>query len=212
MRKSIRRFSALGLLASVCAILPRAEIIDRVAISIGNLVITEGQIEQEVRLTAFLNAEKVDPSEAEKKQAASRLIEQTLVRREMDFSRYPRPALSEADGSFKALKARYPSEAAYQEALTQNGISEGDLKERLLWQLTLLRFIDFRFRPGIQVSDADVQTYYQQQHPQPDTSLDEARPKIEEILTQQRIDESLDRWLVEARTQVPIRYHDEALR
>lgn len=195
-----------------------AEIIDRIAISVGNQVITEAQIEDEVRITAFLNGDKLDLSAAEKKQAAGRLIEQALVKREMEFSHYPLPALSDADASLKNLTARYPTEEAFRQAMQQYGITEDDLRVRLLWQLTLLRFIDFRFRPGILVSDSDLQAYYQQQLSKwqaqgvkPIPTLEDARPQIEEILTQQRIDESLDRWLAEARTQVTIRYHDEAL-
>jgi hypothetical protein len=195
-----------------------AEIIDRIAISAGDQVITQGQIEDEVRITAFLNGDRLDLSGAEEKQAADRLIEQALVKREMEFSHYPLPALSDADASLESLRARYPAEEAFQEALQQYGINEDDLRVRLLWQLTLLRFIDYRFRPGILVSDSDVQAYYQQQLPKwqaqgvnPVPSLEDARPQIEEVLTQQRIDESLDRWLAEARTQVKIRYHDEAL-
>jgi len=38
------------------------------------------------------------------------------------------------------------------------------------------------------------------------------RSQITELLTQQRIDESLDRWLADTRLQVAIHYHDEALR
>ncbi|HYL34992.1 MAG TPA: hypothetical protein VEV17_03645 [Bryobacteraceae bacterium] len=217
MKKPMQHWFPLWLF--ICAgWMLRGDVIDRIAISVGMQVITEAQIEQEVRITAVLNDAKIDLSTAERKKAAGRLIEQALVKREMEFSRYPQPAPSETDATLREAKARYASEAAYQDALRQYGISEDDLKQRLLWQLTLLRFIDFRFRPGIQISDSEVQAYYQQQRikwqqqgVQPVPSLADARPQIEEILTQQRIDQSLDQWLAEARGQVPIRYHDEAL-
>ncbi len=55
-------------------------------------------------------------------------------------------------------------------------------RQRLWWQLTLLRFIDYRFRPGIQISDSDIDAYYQQQVPKwreqgidPIPSLDDSR-------------------------------------
>jgi peptidyl-prolyl cis-trans isomerase SurA len=89
----------------------------------------------------------------------------------------------------------------------------------LWWQLTLLRFIDYRFRPGIQILDSEVRAYYEQQLPEfrqegskPAPELSEVRSQITELLTQQRIDESLDRWLADTRLQVAIHYHDEALR
>jgi hypothetical protein len=194
------------------------EIIDSIAISVGNLVITESQIDEEIRLTAFLNQEPVTLDHAERKKAAARLIEQTLIRREMEFSRYPLPPLSDASKSLETLKTRYKTEAEYRQALDEYGISEDSLKRRLWWQATFLRFIDYRFRPGIQVPDADVQAYYRQELDkwkqegiQPVPSLDDVRASIEQTLTEQRIDQELDRWLADTRTQVAIRFHDEAL-
>lgn len=201
----------------LCPILS-AEIIDRIAISVGNQVITESQIDEEIRLTAFLNQDKLNLDAEERKQAAGRLIEQTLVRREMEFSHYPVPALSDAAQSLETLKARYKTDAEYQQALDAYGITEDGLKRRLWWQATFLRFIDYRFRPGIQIPDADVRAYYQQQLDKwnregvnPVPGLEEVRSSIERTLTEQRIDQAVDRWLADTRSQVAIRFHDEAL-
>jgi hypothetical protein len=212
-----RILPAACLLLSAFWTLP-AEIIDRIAISVGNQIITESQIDEEIRLTAFLNQEKLDLDNAERKKAAARLIEQTLVRREMEFSHYPLPPLSDAARSLETLKTRDKTEAEYQQELDAYGITEEGLKRRLWWQATFLRFIDYRFRPGIQIFDADVQASYQQQLDkwkqdgiQPLPSLEDVRASIEQNLTEQRIDQELDRWLADTRTQVAIRFHDEAL-
>jgi hypothetical protein len=196
-----------------------AEIIDRIAISVGNQVITEGQVGEELRLTAFLNHEKLELSIAERKKAAGRLIEQVLVKRDLDLSRYPVPTPADAEASLQDVKSSYVPESVYRQMLQEYGISEDALKRRLLWQLTLLRFVDFRFRPGIQIPEADVKTYYdqeltkwKQQGIQPVPTLEDSRPKIEEILTQERIDQALDTWMAETRKQVTINYLDEALK
>jgi len=195
-----------------------AEIIDRIAIIVGNQIITYGQINEDIRLTAFLNRDKLELSAEQRKKAADRLIEQTLVRRDMDLSRYPLPAMEDAVAALKDIQARFSTPAQYQQALPEYGITEEALQRRLWWQVTLMHFIDFRFRPGIQVSDADIQAYYRQQLEKwqkqgtnPIPSLDESRESIEQILTEQRIDEALDKWLAETRTQVAVRYHDEVL-
>lgn len=212
------RLPLFWLLTSVFWILLPAEIIDRIVISVGNQVITESQIEEEIRITAFLNRAKLDLNSAEKKKAAARLIEQTLVKREMDFSRYPMPSLSDADASLKSVNARFANEALRDDAVRQYGVTEEALRTHLWWQLTVLRFIEYRFSPGIQVSDAEVQAHYQRQVAKwrelgmnPIPTLEEAHDQIAEILTQQRIDEGLERWLVETRKQVTIRYRDETL-
>jgi len=78
-----------ALLVAVAAWQASAEIIDRIAITVGSQVITVSQIDEEIRITAFLNREKLDITADAKKQAATRLIEQALVKREMDLSHYP---------------------------------------------------------------------------------------------------------------------------
>jgi hypothetical protein len=195
-----------------------AEIIDRIVITVGNQVITQSQIDDEIRVTAFLNREKLDLSDDARKQAANRLIEQALIRREMGLSRYPLPELSDAGESLQSVKAMYPSETEFQAALQIFGITQDDLTRRLWWQLTFLRFIEYRFRPGIQVSASDVQAYYRQQVSEwerkavkPIPTIEESRDQIEEILTQKRIDEALELWIKDTRNQVTINYRDAAL-
>jgi hypothetical protein len=210
--------SVFWILSSVFCLLLSAEIIDRIVVTVGNQVITQSQVDEEIRVTAFLNRDKLDLSADAKKEAASRLIEQALIKREMDLSRYPLPELSDASESLKTLKAMYPSEAQFQDALESYGITSDDLTHRLWWQLTLLRFIDYRFRPGIQIPTSDVQAYYRQQVSQweqkgtkPIPTLEESRDQIEEILTQKRIDKALDQWIKDTRSQVTITYLDPGL-
>jgi hypothetical protein len=195
-----------------------AEIIDRIAITVANQVITESQIDEEIRITAFLNRDKLDVSPDAKKQAADRLIEQSLVKREMELSHYPLPQEGDASAALEGIEATYPNHGDFVAALKSYGITEADLTRRLLWQFTLLRFIDYRFRPGIQIADADVQTYYRQQVSgwerqgiKPIPTLEDSRDQIEEILTQKRIDQALDQWMADTRKQLPISYHDAAL-
>jgi hypothetical protein len=195
-----------------------AEIIDRIAVTAGNQVITESQIDEEIRITAFLNREKLDIGAESRKQAANRLIEQALVRREMDLSHYPLPLAEDASAALAGIKDSYPNETEYAAALKSYGITEADLTRRLLWQFTLLRFIEYRFRPGIQIPDADVQTYYRQQVSgweqkgiNPIPSLEDSRDQIEEILTQKRIDQALDQWMADTRKQAAVSYRDASL-
>jgi peptidyl-prolyl cis-trans isomerase SurA len=201
------------------AVLLSADIIDRIVITVDNQVITQSQVDDEIRVTAFLNREKADLSPAARKEAAGRLIEQALIRREMGLSRYPLPELSDAGESLKTLKAMYSSETDFHDALEAYGVTEDELTRRLWWQLTLLRFIDYRFRPGIQIPAADVQAYYRQQVSEweqkgtkPIPTIEESRDQIEEILTQKRIDQALEQWIMDTRSQVTITYLDPGLK
>lgn len=199
------RLVLLGILALLC----RAEIIDRIAVSVGNQVITEAQILDEIRVTAFLNRQKAEFTPEQKKAAAERLIEQTLMKREMELSHYPLPEMAEADPMLTEALAGRPAPA-------EAGIMEQDLKQHLWWQLTMLRFIEYRFRPSVQIPEAAIQDYYdkkrvewEQQGVNPIPALEDSRADIEKILTQERVDRALDRWLGDARTRVDILYRKE---
>jgi hypothetical protein len=192
-----------------------AEIIDRIAVSVANQVITEQQIDEEIRVTAFQNQSELNLSPAEKKKAAERLIEQTLVKREIDFSRYPLPPPAAADPQIAEIKASLAG--AYQQKLAQYGIDEAALRRHLLWQISLLQFTGERFRPGVLIPDQDLRSAYdsqvvlwKEQGLTPIPSFEEARPKLEDALTTQRTAQALDRWLGDTRTQVDIRFHEGA--
>jgi hypothetical protein len=192
------------------------EVIDRLAVSVGNYAITESGIEREIRLTALLNGEEPDFSPANKRKAAGRLVEQALIRREMEISRYPAPDLSEIAPMLEQIKkVRFGAEDPYREALQHLGLDEQDLKQHLLWQTTLLRFIEMRFRPGVQVSEDDIREYFDRQikpgNSQP-VSIEDYRDRIEEALTGERADKELDSWLKEARSRNKITYHPEAFK
>lgn len=214
------RSAAMLLMAvSLAGRLP-AEIIDRIAVSVGNRVITNAQIEREARITAFLNNEQPDLSAAGRRKTADRLVEQLLVRRELESARYPAIPASETEPLLKEIAARYKSPAGFRDALKQHGITEQDLREQLLWQVTFLRFIDIRFRPGVQVTDQEVRDYFDTTirpaavaaDPKHPPALDEYRDRIEDVLAGKRVDQDVDRWLDAARRRTRVEYRQGAFR
>jgi hypothetical protein len=216
-----RRFSiAICLAGLVAAAGARAEIIDRIAVSVGSRVITETDLDREIRITALLNNEKPDFSPAKKREAAERMVDQTLVRSELEASRYLSPSAADTQAALEEEKARFGNDAAYRRALAEYGVSEDDLKARLAWQLTLLRFIDVRFRPGIQIGDEEIRKYFDEHmraglieaHPGQTPSMDDHRAAIEQTLIGQAGDRQVEQWLKEARRRTHIQYHDEVFR
>jgi hypothetical protein len=213
-----RRWSIAMLLAVWLAAAARAETLDRIAVSVGSRVITATDVDREIRITALLNNQKPDFSPAAKRQAAERMVDQTLVRSELEANRYSPPTAAETEAALAEEKARYGNDAEYRRALAEYGVSEDDLKSRLTWQLTLLRFIDVRFRPGIQIGDQEIRKYFDEHlrpvlelaHPGQTPSLDEQRAGIEQTLISQAADVQVEQWLKEAHRRTRIQYHDEA--
>jgi len=209
----------LALLA-LAATFASGAIIDRIAVSVGNHVITSSDIEREIRVTAFLNGQPPDLSPASKRAAAERMVEQRLVRHELETSRYPVPQPAEIEPALAAFRQRYyPAEADYGRALAQYRIDDQDVRDTLLWQRTLLQFVDVRFRPAVQITSEEIRNYFdtvlapkmRAAEPAKTLSLDDYRDQIEDILAGQREDREMDNWMREARRQTPIVYHDEAL-
>ncbi len=197
----------------------RAEIIDRIAVTVGNQVITTDQINEEIRVTAFLNHSEPKLTADEKKQAAERLIEQALIKEGMDYSHYPLPTLADAGTMLKLREDEYPGRAAFLTDLGRYGINEEQLRQHLWWQITLLKFIDDRFRPAVQVSNAEILQHYREQAQKwreeglkTIPTFPESRAAMEQALIEDRIDNALGRWLGDARLRVDIRFRDGALR
>ena len=72
-----------------------------------------------------------------------------------------------------------------------------------------MRFVDARLRPSIQVEPDEIAAYYRSHLSssaggQP-ISLQEATPKIRELLTQEKMNQELNSWLESLRSQAEIR-------
>jgi uncharacterized protein YqiB (DUF1249 family) len=100
-------------------------------------------------------------------------------------------------------KDRYPDAAQFRDALGRAGISEAELKQQLLWQLTVLRFIDARFRPEVVISDEEI-ARYRSTHPMSEQAASDQ-------LAGERINTLLDDWLKQARSQARIEYLEKSL-
>lgn len=197
-------------------VIARAEVIDRVAVSLGNSVIAESEVLRQIRIAALLNGVEPDFSAASKRETAERLVEQELIRREIALSQYIPNSVQKSDALYKIFRKRFPSEQDYQQALKKHQLTDAEIRAAFEWQATFLDFVDIRFRPGIQVPEEEMRRYYEEEikpknTPDATVSYEEARPKIEEILTQKLVDNALDRWLGQSRTQTRIRYRREAL-
>jgi peptidyl-prolyl cis-trans isomerase C len=213
---ALQRLAAVLLFAMPLA---QAVIVDRVAIIVGNAIVKDSDIDEDLRATAFLNNENAVFNPTARKKAASRLIDQALIRKEIQSGEYPSAPVAEAQSLLADLKKRYPDEAAYQKTLSSRGIDEEEVKDRLLWQLTVLRFIDARFRPAALVTDEEIEKYYNQNqqqlraaNPGKPVTLEALRAQIQDTLTGERVNEFLDDWLNRRRQDTKIVYLEDTLK
>lgn len=196
----------------------RAEIIDRIAVVVGNSIITESEIVREIRLTSFLNGAPLDFSPASKRKTAERLVEQHLIGAEIRANAYPPPDSGLVKQALQEIQQQFPNPARYKEELQRTGITETELQAHLQRQLTTLRFLDFRFRPGIQIGEEEMGKYFDQTlapqlkkaNPGAELSLNDYRGQVEQALISERVDKASDAWLKDARDHTRIEFRPEA--
>jgi hypothetical protein len=146
-----RFFLSLLLLFSPCW----AATVDRVALVVGKTVLTQSEVDDEARLSALESGKPLDLSASRRKEAAERLVDQQLLRDEIQVTGFVAPA-TDADALLRQFRqSHFASLPLYQAALVRYGVTEDELKRHLLWELTVLRFTEQRFRPLDAFSDSD---------------------------------------------------------
>jgi len=193
-------------------------VVDRMAVVVGKHVIKTSDIERDLRVTGFLNQEQLKIDSSEKHKSAERLIDQEIIRQELLTAGFRRPSDSEATALQEQLRQERfgGSEQRLREALGRYGLAEDQLRAQLLWQLTVLSFIEQRFRAATLVTDEDLRSYYDQhladlrrQYPQ-DNSFEALAPKIRTSLEGERVNQNFTQWLEETRKRYHIEYKQEA--
>ncbi len=190
-----RSFLHFRFLAAALVVLSvsTASVVDRVAIVIDKKVITESELLDDLRLTEFINGQPLDLGPLARRDAAEHLIDQEFIRRDMEGGGFAKPDAAKGDALLRKFRQdHYPSPAAYRAALQKYGVTEEQLKQRLLWQLTAIQFTDLRFRPV--------------QQEEPSQSADRAVTDGAAA----SVDQQMDAWLKQARSTAKIDLKPEA--
>ena len=205
------------MLLFVAVSLAPAVIIDRIAVIIGNSIVKDSDIDRNLRVTSFLNREPLNFNNAARKAAANRLIDQIFIRREIQLGDYPVATPQETNSQLDRLKEeRYRSKLAFEQALHRYGLTEVELRTEFQWQLTVLSFIEIRFKPAVLITDDDINKYYQEhaatlQRQYPGKSLDDLREQIRDTLTGEQVNQRFFRWLQYQRKNNKIQFCEESL-
>ncbi len=187
----------------------RAQVLDRIAVTVGKLVITESEVLTSIRVAALIDQKEPDFSGPSKRKAAERLVDQILLRREMPIAGMPADA--------RALVSRYSSEAAYKEALEKYNVTDAEVQAQISSALTSVEAANRRFRPELQVTDEEVHAYYDKlvqgwkaQHIEKIPTFEQAQEETRNLLLNDRVSEALDQWLPMARQDANVVYREKA--
>lgn len=198
--------SAALMVATAAGPLASQEIADRIVARVENDVILLSDIRALSRYQQF-----VDGKSESEAQVLDRLIDQWIVRTEMDVAHFPHPSDADIDRSLSRLKKSFASEEEYEARKKRGSLSDAELRAMAASQLYMSNYLDSRFRPAVQIDSKAIEDFYQnavvaaaRARGQEPPTLEAARDLIEEALVQRGINEQADVWLKESRSRLHI--------
>ena len=105
----------------------------------------------------------------------------------------------------KDEEERALAELVERKPILREQVPEAGLRRILRRQITILKYVEFRFRPQLRVSDEEVRAAYEAD-PQAGASWEAEKEKIRERLERRALDERIEAWVRELRSRAEVRY------
>lgn len=180
--------------------------IDGIAARIEDDIITDNEVSE---LAEF--QQLVDGHSKSREELIRELADQWIVRQEASAVSYSQPSKEDVDSAYKVLVKQFASPEEFNRRRSAAGLSDAGVRRMLEQQLYLSRFLDRRFRPAAQVTEDQVQIYYDKEFvPQLKARnetvppLDDVEETIHEVLIQRAITERAEKWLDDTRERLKI--------
>lgn len=197
---------ALVLALPAGPIIARQVTVNRIVARVENDIILQSDVRELQRYQELL-----DGKSESQDQALDRLIDQWIVRSEAELSQFPHPKDEDVDRGVQRVEKSFASTEEYKSREKQCGMTDAEVRKIVASQLYLSNYLDSRFRPSSQVSEAEIEDFYQkkiiptaQARGQQPPTLDAARETIQEALIQGKITAQTDQWLKESRDRLQV--------
>jgi hypothetical protein len=207
LRKHLGLAIALGV--GLAATSQAGPIVDRVVANVNGHVVLQSDWEEEVSFEAMANGRAPDSfTPAERKAALDRLIDQELLREQVRPSQ-PAPAEQVAArmAEIRKLQPDGSTDEGWRAILKRYGLTQDALEKRLSDDIQLMKLVEDRLRPSIQIDQHAVETYYHEQLlPQLKQVGGKAKPltevygRIRTLLAERKMNELLTGWLASLRS------------
>jgi peptidyl-prolyl cis-trans isomerase SurA len=201
-------------------------VLDRVVAVVNNHAILLSDVEDEIRLSV-LDAERGGQGELTPQRALEQLISRALIEqqiREEDLQAIE-PSQQEVNARLEEIRKQLPacvrqdcaSDAGWRAFLKSHDLSPQRAEAYIRYRLEILRFIEQRFRQGIQIPQQQIESYYhdvlvpQYAPGEAVPPLDQVASRIQEILLEQQVNVLFDNWLNNLRQQGDVEVLDPKL-
>jgi len=201
-------------LAMLLAFFPaaRAEVIDRIVATVNGHIILQSDWDDALGYEALLNGRTPGQfTDDERRAVLDRLIDQELLGEQMKAASFQHASEAEAGARIAEARKLYPeavTAAGWQSVLGRFRLEEKDLVAHVLQQIDLMRLVDARLRPAVQIDSKTIEAYYREKFvPQlkqsgaGEVSLADVSGKIRELLTEERVNELMASWLQTLRSE-----------
>jgi len=193
-----------------------AEVIDRIIATVNGRVILQSDWDEALCYEALLtNRTPAQFTDDDRRAVLDRLIDQELLREQMKSADFPHATDAEAAARVAEARKQSPQAAsreAWQVLLANYHLTEKDLLAHVREQVDVMRLVDARLRPAVEIDSKSIEAYYRdqfvpklKQSGASEVPLAEVSAKIREVLTEQKVSELLVSWLQNLRSEGQVR-------
>jgi len=193
-----------------------AEVIDRIIATVNGRVILQSDWDEALCYEALLtHRTPAQFTDDDRRAVLDRLIDQELLREQMKSADFPHATDAEAAARVAEARKQSPQAAsreAWQVLLANYHLTEKDLLAHVREQVDVMRLVDARLRPAVEIDSKSIEAYYRdqfvpklKQSGASEVPLAEVSAKIREVLTEQKVSELLVSWLQNLRSEGQVR-------
>ena len=201
-------------------------VLDRVVAVVNNQAILDSDIDDEIRLSV-LDPGRVGLGVLTRARALDQLIGRDLIQQQIrqEDLEAAEPTQAEVDVRLSEIRKQLPScvrshcstPEGWKTFLDLHNLTQERVEAYLRYRVEILRFIEQRFRQGVNIQPQEIETYYNNtllpQYPKGEVipPLDQVSARIQEILLQQQVNILFDDWLSNLRKQGNIEVLDPTI-
>ena len=212
LRNSIAVAALLLAGALAGAQVPAGEVIDRIVATVNGRIILQSDWNDALCYEALLSGRTLTQfTDEDRRNILDRLIAQELLAEQMKSALFLHASDEEATAMLTAARQQYPGAdkpEGWQAVVARFGLTEESVVEHVRQQIDLMRLVDARLRPTVQIDSKNIEAYYREKFvPQLKQSgagevpLAEVSGKIRELLTQEKVNELMVSWLQSLRSE-----------
>jgi peptidyl-prolyl cis-trans isomerase SurA len=193
-----------------------AEVIDRIVATVNGRVILQSDWDEALCYQALLtNRTLAQFTDDDRRAVLDRLIDQELLHEQIKSADFLHATDAEAAARVAEARKLYPQAASnetWQALLATYHLTERDLLARVRQQIDVMRLVDARLRPTVEIDSKSIEAYYRDQFVPKlkqtgasEVPLADVSAKIRELLTEQKVSELLVSWLQTLRSEGQVR-------